>query len=473
MKSILHLSGSILTALSFFFSSLTFAQYTTCAAASSGAAIGNNACLTNQNATTAVAASNCTGGFNSGVGFFYKFVAGSCPQFDVTFNAGEEVQFRLYNSSCTLLAVECSEAQANIPLSESYSSATGSGPALVSGTTYIIEIVTKTVSNFSICYNANTPEAANNECSGASGLSPTGGTYYNGGNCAYTGSYNDPTTSDPPAATLCAGSLENTQWVTFQPLAGSTSLQIIGSSIACGGPVCAWQFGLFSGSCASLTPEGCISNGNSCTNGPDPSSSSTNPAGGNNTYLLTWNAISATSFTGTITRNGGLPFTGTELFYFVMDGNANSDCQYTLTGINIQVLPIELISFSANQFSNANKIVWEVASEKDNDYFTVERSLDGIQWDEVQRVSGQGTGGQKRYAIMDFDFQKTVNYYRLRQTDYDGEVEFSKVITVDNSSKEKVLLKSVNLMGQEITTDYHGIAIDLFSDGTSEKRMVD
>lgn len=232
------------------------AQYTSCAAANSGSAISSGACLSNQNAITAVSASNCTGGFNGGVGFFYKFVAGSCNQFDLIFNDNEQVQFRLFSSTCVLLAAECSVAQANVPLSESFGSVLNNGnqQALVSGNTYIFEVVTRTVSNFSLCFNANTPELPNNECSGASGLGPTPQTLYNGGNCSITGSLYDATTTDPPSNTLCAGSLENTQWSRFQPVAGSTSIQIVGSGISCGGPVCAWQFGIFSGTCGALTP---------------------------------------------------------------------------------------------------------------------------------------------------------------------------------------------------------------------------
>jgi hypothetical protein len=446
----------------------SFGQYTTCAAAAAGTPLASGSCLTNQNAATAVAAANCGGGFNAGVGFYYPFVAGSCPQFTLTFNAAEEVQFILWNTSCTNLAIECSEATANVPIYESFSAT--STPALTSGTTYVLEIVTKTTSNFSICYQANQAEAANNECSGASGISASGATFNNGGNCTYSGSANDGTTSDPPAASFCAGSLENTLWTKFQPVAGATSIQIIGSGIACGGPVCAWQFGLFSGSCAGLTPEGCISNGTACATGPDPNSSSTAPSGGNGTYLLTWNSISATGFTGTITMAGGAPFTGSEVFYLVMDGNANSDCQYTLSGTNIQPLPIELISFEAQIYDNANMLLWEVASQTNNDYFTLERSTDGTNWDQVVTIDGDGTmNTQKKFGYVDDRRLKTLNYYRLKQTDFDGNYQYSGIIAVDNNEHNTTVIKRVNLMGQEVNENYDGVIIELYSNGTTRK----
>ena len=448
------------------------AQYTTCAAAASGSQLSNGGCLTNQNATAGVPAANCGGGFNSGVGLFYKFTAGSCPQFDLTFNANEDVQFILWTTGCALVSgsIECSYAQANTPLTESYNNPVY-GPNLTNGTQYIIEICTKTTSNFSICYTANTPEAANNECSGASGVSPSGATFFNGGNCEYTGSYDDPSTSDPPPATFCAGSLENTLWTQFQPIAGTNSIQISGSGISCGGPVCAWQFGLFSGSCGSLTPEGCISNGNPCANGPDPNTASTNPSGGNNTYLLTWNSISATGFTGTITLNGGGAFTGTETFYLAMDGNANSDCQFTLAGVNLQQLPIELISLIAKNYGGVNRLIWEVASETNNDYFTIERSIDGITWREIGQIDGAGTSqDQRKYSFFDELFEARINYYRLKQTDFDGAFEYSKVLYIDNTDMTRTLVRTVNTMGQDVQPEFRGIVIDVYSDGSSEKR---
>ena len=461
--------------LTFAFSVSSFGQSTSCAGAAAGAAFPSGTCLTNQNATTAVAAANCGGGFNSGVGFFYKFVAGSCNQFDITFNALEEVQFNLWTAGCGLITASCQgDAQANTPISQSYGTVANTGtpaPLLVPGTTYIFEVVTNTNSNFSICFNANMPEAPSNECAGAAGLGPTPTTLYNGGNCQYTGSLYDATTTDPAPASLCAGSLENTQWSTFQPVAGTSSIQIVGGNIACGGPICKWQFGIFSGSCASLTPEGCVSSGNACANGPDPSSATTTPAGGNNNFLVTWNSITTGSFTGTITPNPGPTFTGAEVFYLVMDGNANSDCQYQLSGVNVVPLPIELIHFYSMEYSNANMLIWEVTSELNNDRFEIERSTNGRDWTNVSIILGAGTSDQQRkYSIIDENFERMINYYRIAQYDYDGKVTYSKMIAVDNSIEiNREIVSIFNLMGQEVEMSYEGLKLVKYSDGTSEK----
>lgn len=440
----------------------TYSQSTTCAAAAAGTPIADGSCLTNQNSTTGVPAVNCGGGFNSGTGFFYSFVAGTCPQFDVTATADNEYQFILWSSACGLISAECSENTANVPF-------TFSDVNLTPGTTYVLEVVWDNNATFDICYEANVAEDPSNECAGALGLGNSPTTFYNGGNCAFTGSINDPTTSDPAAGLLCAGSLENTQWIQFSPIAGATSFDIIGTNISCSGGACAWQFGIASGNCSSLTWEGCVSDGNACVNGPDPSQALTGSTADG--FALSWSGVSGTGFTGTVTPTGGGTFTGTETFYLVMDGNANADCNYTLSGLNLQPLPIELISFYAKKFNNVNRIYWEVASETNNDYFTIERSTELGVWEEVGMINGAGTSSEQRlYAFTDDRYQKNTNYYRIKQTDFNGDYEYSKIISVDNSIKTKKLISVVNSMGQVVETDASGLKIFVYEDGSTEKK---
>ncbi len=121
-----------------FFAYQSKAQFTTCAAAAAspaGSNLTSGACLTGQNNTVSAAGANCGRGFNgSKPSLFFPFIAGSCPEFDITFNANEEVQFILWTSGCALVggSIECSNATANVTISESYS--TTSGPVLTSGT---------------------------------------------------------------------------------------------------------------------------------------------------------------------------------------------------------------------------------------------------------------------------------------------------------------------------------------------------
>jgi hypothetical protein len=257
--------------------------------------------------------------------------------------------------------------------------------------------------------------------------------------------------------------------VDFLNQTGNEGFDIIGTNIVCSGGACAWQFGIASGSCASLTWEGCVSDGNACVNGPDPSAALTGSTADG--FALSWSGVTDFGFTGTMTPTGGGTYTGTETFYLVMDGNANADCEFTLSGVNLQPLPIELISFYAKKYNNANRIFWEVASESNNDYFTIERSNGSGVWEEVGMIQGAGTTTEQRlYGFTDERFPKAMNYYRLKQTDFDGKFEYSKLISVNNSEVEKSIVSIVNAMGQEVSENDTGLKIFVYSDGTTEKK---
>lgn len=94
-------------------------------------------------------------------------------------------------------------------------------------------------------------------------------------------------------------------------------------------------------------------------------------------------------------------------------------------------LPIELISFSAIVSELGIEIHWSTATEINNDFFTLERSYDGITWTPILQMPGQGNSSYiSEYKYIDEDFDSNTLYYKLKQTDYDGTSSFSKIITV-------------------------------------------
>ena len=95
---------------------------------------------------------------------------------------------------------------------------------------------------------------------------------------------------------------------------------------------------------------------------------------------------------------------------------------------NIALLPIELLSFEAKRANDAAFLEWFTASETDNDYFTLERSMDTKNWTEIGTVVGAGNSSHTlRYDFMDHQPETGVNYYRLKQTDFDGTYSYSAV----------------------------------------------
>jgi hypothetical protein len=94
-------------------------------------------------------------------------------------------------------------------------------------------------------------------------------------------------------------------------------------------------------------------------------------------------------------------------------------------------LPIELLEFKASLGKEGVELSWTTVSEIKNDFFTVERSTTGIKFTTLATVKGAGNSIQKlNYYATDGFPADGPNYYRLKQTDFDGKFSFSDVIVV-------------------------------------------
>jgi hypothetical protein len=89
-------------------------------------------------------------------------------------------------------------------------------------------------------------------------------------------------------------------------------------------------------------------------------------------------------------------------------------------------LPVELLSFTGKNDNGKNVIEWQTASETGNDYFTLERSGDGVSFSPAAIVDGAGTTSRHNsYSVTDEPGEHfPVTYYRLRQTDFNGQYEY-------------------------------------------------
>jgi len=100
-------------------------------------------------------------------------------------------------------------------------------------------------------------------------------------------------------------------------------------------------------------------------------------------------------------------------------------------------LPIDLLFFNA-ECDNANnriKIFWTTTSEINNDYFTIERSTDGFDFEPIATIDGAGNSSStNQYSFIDDNFPGGTCYYRLKQTDYNGQFNYVDVISVNCSS---------------------------------------
>ncbi|MEI6124688.1 MAG: T9SS type A sorting domain-containing protein [Bacteroidota bacterium] len=105
------------------------------------------------------------------------------------------------------------------------------------------------------------------------------------------------------------------------------------------------------------------------------------------------------------------------------------------TKANNNPLPISLLDFAAQCDNNSISVTWTTATETNNDYFTVERSVDAKDWTIVAKVDGAGNSNTIRnYAMVDNNSWSGISYYRLKQTDFDGKSEYFSPISVSCSS---------------------------------------
>jgi len=114
----------------------------------------------------------------------------------------------------------------------------------------------------------------------------------------------------------------------------------------------------------------------------------------------------------------------------------------SLDGSN--ALPVELISFTANYIKPKVHLEWTTASEINNDYFTIEKSRDGNNFEAIKKVEGAGTTSDiSNYFEVDISPYIGVSYYRIKQTDYDGQYDYSELVAVnvpDNFSDEQITI---------------------------------
>ncbi len=107
-------------------------------------------------------------------------------------------------------------------------------------------------------------------------------------------------------------------------------------------------------------------------------------------------------------------------------------------------LPIELLSFTG-ECNNQNIVFkWITATENNNDYFSIEQSIDGLNWENIRNIPGAGNSTSEiTYSFIDFDRYDDISYYRLKQTDFDGHTKVYSPISVKKCFEMNDLLSIV------------------------------
>ncbi len=108
-------------------------------------------------------------------------------------------------------------------------------------------------------------------------------------------------------------------------------------------------------------------------------------------------------------------------------------------------LPIELLSFTATPQNDIVNLDWVTGSEINNQFFTVERSIDALNFEEVLRKDGIGNSSATNYySDVDTKPLMGLSYYRLKQTDYNGNFSYSQIVPVSFNQTKTVQWMNIN-----------------------------
>lgn len=136
-------------------------------------------------------------------------------------------------------------------------------------------------------------------------------------------------------------------------------------------------------------------------------------------------------------------------------------------------LPIELISFEVHSTTQGNVLIWKTASEYNSSYYLIERSNTG-EFNETSVIGETAAAGYSNevitYTFLDNSFSYGINYYQLTQVDLDGQFKVYGPISIENSIKQKKIIKTINSSGQEVTNiSEPGIYFEIYDDRTIRK----
>ena len=348
---------------------------------------------------------SCGGTENDDV--WFSFVAPPSGSVNVALNNVSGTTTDLYHSvwtgicpSLTLVAGSCSDPNSSQVL------------GLTPGVTYYVRVnswgsTSGQITTFDLCLvelDACGGAANNDWCQAPAIITASPGTFNSNTSSTFT--------QDTPGNlnSVFCGSVENNSW--YQFVATSITQTFNFTSVT----------GCFSGIQAevySITTDvnGCCTNFTSVSN--------------------CWNPGSATS--GTVSATG-LIIGNT--YSLMVDGFGGNVCNFSVNNwLASPILPVELVDFYGLSMPQENLLNWQTASEMDNDYFTIYRSFNGVDFEPIGTVDGVGNSTTlNAYTFTDRDIRTGTTYYQLTQVDIDGTSIQSEMIALNRSQVDTGLL---------------------------------
>jgi len=120
---------------------------------------------------------------------------------------------------------------------------------------------------------------------------------------------------------------------------------------------------------------------------------------------------------------------GSDPTFDIQEGTLDSNT-VSICGLIIN-LPIDLLSFNADENERTVRTDWVTKSEINNDYFIVQRSKEGVVFEDIGQIPGAGNSTQiLSYEFIDANPYPGTSYYRLKQVDFDGNNETTASVSV-------------------------------------------
>jgi hypothetical protein len=125
-----------------------------------------------------------------------------------------------------------------------------------------------------------------------------------------------------------------------------------------------------------------------------------------------------------------------------------------LINVGQAVLPIQLSYFEGRLIGDRVRLDWATISEEDNDYMAVEHSMDGRSFREIGRVKGAGTTTLPQDYALWHDYPLPgINYYRLKQVDFDGQFEYFRAIAIEYRPGKTVFKVYPTIAAERLTVE--------------------
>ena len=133
--------------------------------------------------------------------------------------------------------------------------------------------------------------------------------------------------------------------------------------------------------------------------------------------------------------------------YFVNENTGWVGIDFSIFKYSVETVPVELVSFTADNIDDEVVLKWQTATETNNQGFEIQRMKSDVRnqnsdWEKIGYIKGFGTTSEfKSYSFIDSKISTGAYSYRLKQIDFDGTFSYSSVIEIEVSGPKDLLLE--------------------------------